>query len=103
MSGTFDLSRWVSGYRDQHFYYNHPLDFVPNLPESPQLDTLRTRSRFLLAVGRGRWDNPPNSLRMAEVLRSKGIFCRVELWGPDADHDWPTWRTMLPLFLDRLV
>lgn len=103
MSGTFDLSRWVNGYRDQHFYYNHPLDFVPHLPESPQLDLLRTRSRFLLAVGRGPWDNPPNSFRMAEVLRSKGIFCRVELWGPDADHDWPTWRTMLPLFLDKMV
>jgi esterase/lipase superfamily enzyme len=103
MSGTFDLSRWTGGYRDDHFYYNHPLDFVPNLPESDQLHQLRTRSRFLLAVGRGRWDNPSNSLRMAEVLKSKGIPCRFELWGPDADHDWPTWRTMLPRFLDALI
>jgi esterase/lipase superfamily enzyme len=24
---------------------------------------------------------------------------RVDLWGPDHDHDWPTWREMLPKYL----
>lgn len=103
MSGTFDLSRWVEGHRDDHFYYNHPLDFVPNLPDSDQLRELRSRSRFVLGVGRGRWDNPGNSFRMAGVLANQGIYSHVELWGPDADHDWPTWRTMLPLFLHKLI
>ena len=28
---------------------------------------------------------------------------RVEQWGPEWDHDWPTWRHMLPLYLDRLT
>jgi esterase/lipase superfamily enzyme len=102
MSGTFDLSRWIPGYRDDDFYYNHPLDFVPNLGPSDQLDRLR-EARFVLAVGRGRWDNPRNSFRMAEVLAGKGIWNRVELWGEDADHDWPTWRAMLPVFLNHLV
>ncbi|MEQ1501690.1 MAG: alpha/beta hydrolase-fold protein [Myxococcota bacterium] len=102
MSGTFDLSRWLNGYRDDDFYYNHPLDFLPNLGPSEQLDRLR-EARFVLGVGRGRWDNPPNSFRMARALAEKGVWNRVELWGPDADHDWPTWRTMLPMFLDRLV
>lgn len=102
MSGTFDLSRWLDGYRDDDFYYNHPLDFLPNLGPSAQLDQLR-EAKFVLGVGRGRWDNPPNSFRMAEVLRQKGIWNRVELWGPDADHDWPTWRTMLPTLLNHLV
>ena len=37
-----------------------------------QLDRLRD-SRFVLGVGRGRWDNPPNSFRMAGVLGSRGI------------------------------
>lgn len=103
MSGTFDLTRWIGAYRDDDFYFNHPLDWLPNLGPSEQLERLQADVRFLLAVGRGPWDNPPNSFRMSQVLAAKGIWNRVELWGQDADHDWPTWRTMLPLFLDRLV
>lgn len=102
MSGTFDLTRWLGPHRDDDFYFNHPLDFLPNLGPSPQLEALRA-SRFVLGVGRGPWDNPPNSFRLAGVLGAKGIWNRVELWGPDADHDWPTWRRMLPEFLDRHV
>jgi esterase/lipase superfamily enzyme len=102
MSGTFDLTRLLGGYRDDDFYFNHPLDFVPNLPPSPQLEALRS-ARFVLGVGQGPWDKPAYSFRMAGVLGDKGIWNRVELWGRDADHDWPTWRTMLPRFLDTLV
>lgn len=102
MSGTFDLTRWIGDHRDDDWYYNHPLDFVPNLPHGDQLARLRD-ARFVMGVGRGRWDNPRNSFRLAEVLGRKGIWNRVELWGPDADHDWPTWRTMLPQFLHKLV
>ena len=40
---------------------------------------------------------------MAGVLGSKGIPNRVDPWGPEYDHDWPTWRQMLPLYLDDLV
>ena len=96
----FDYYYFFCYYDD--FYYNHPLDFLPNLGPSAQLDRLR-EARFVLGVGRGPWDNPPNSFRMAQVLESRGIWNRVELWGPDADHDWPTWRTMLPTFLNRLL
>ena len=74
---------------------------MPNL-SGEALDRLR-QARFVLGVGRGRWDNPPNSFRMAGVLGSRGIPNKVELWGEDADHDWPTWRTMLPTFLDRML
>ena len=34
---------------------------------------------------------------------SKGIPNRVDDWGPDYDHDWPTWWEMLPLYLDDLL
>ncbi len=101
MSGTFDLRRWLDGHWDEDFYYNHPIDFLPGL-EGPPLERLR-ESYFLLAVGLGPWDNPRNSLRMGKVLEAKGIPSRVEIWGEDADHDWPTWRTMLPVFLNKLV
>jgi esterase/lipase superfamily enzyme len=101
MSGTFDLHRWMNGHWDENFYYNHPMDFLPGLEGEP-LARLR-EAFFLLAVGLGPWDNPRNSLRMGRVLSQKGIPHKVEIWGEDADHDWPTWRTMLPVFLNRLV
>lgn len=27
----------------------------------------------------------------------------VDPWGHEWDHDWPTWRRMLPLYLDALT
>ena len=40
---------------------------------------------------------------MAGVLGAKGIPNRVDPWGHDFDHDWPTWRRMLPGYLNDLV
>ena len=40
---------------------------------------------------------------MAGVLGSKGVPNRVDPWGPEHDHDWPTWRQMLPIYLDDLT
>jgi esterase/lipase superfamily enzyme len=40
---------------------------------------------------------------MAEALGAKGIPNRVVPWGAEWDHDWATWRRMLPLYLDELV
>jgi esterase/lipase superfamily enzyme len=37
------------------------------------------------------------------VLGSKGIPNRVDPWGTDYDHDWSTWRQMLPKYLGELV
>lgn len=102
MSGTYDFDRWVGGHRDSDYYFNQPLYFVPNLPEGAQLDLLRTR-RVVLATGQGRAEAPVESERMAQVLGARGIPHDLEIWGHDVHHDWPTWRSMLPLFLDKLV
>lgn len=102
MSGTYAFDRWMDGHRDQDYYFNMPLLFLPNLGEGPQLDGLR-KSFFLLATGTGRYEAPWETDWVAALLAQKGIPHRVEKWGPDAHHDWPTWRTMLPMFLDRLV
>jgi len=40
---------------------------------------------------------------MADILGAKGVPNRVDVWGPEWDHDWPTWRAMLPVYLDELV
>lgn len=102
MSGYYDPEPFMNGERNLDHYYNNPMCFLPNLGECEQLTLLR-RARFVIAYGRGRWESPDQSNRMARVLAARDIPVNLEVWGPDADHDWPTWRTMLPTFLNRLV
>ena len=40
---------------------------------------------------------------MADLLGGGGVPNRVDFWGHDYDHDWPTWRQMLPVYLNELV
>ena len=101
MSGTYDLSRWLEGQWNDDFYFSSPLHFLPELGESEQLHRLKQRF-VLLPTGEGSWEDPGQSWRMAEVLGAKGIPNRVDLWGPGYDHDWPTWREMLPRYLAEL-
>lgn len=98
MSGTYNLTGWMDGVHTLDLHYFSPIHFLPTLPEGPQLARLRTRLA-ILAVGEGRWDRPSNSWEMAAVLGRRGVPNRVDLWGQDHDHDWPTWREMLPKYL----
>lgn len=102
MSGTYDLEPWLYGHFFDDFYFSSPLHYLPNLHEGPQLDALRHRF-VLMAYGEGRWEDPNESWRMAKVLGDKGIPNRVDVWGREWDHDWPTWREMLPRYLDDLT
>jgi esterase/lipase superfamily enzyme len=102
MSGTYDLERLLGFAGAEDYYFAAPLAFLPNLGDGDQLD--RLRSRFvLLAFGQGRWENADESWRMAGALGAKGVPNRVDPWGREHDHDWPTWRAMLPVYLDELT
>ena len=78
------------------------LHYLPGLGDGPQLDMLRRRF-VLLATGQGRWEDPAETWRLAGVLGDKGVPNRVDAWGVEWDHDWPTWRAMLPQYLDELT
>lgn len=102
MSGTYDLEKLLGFQATQDFYFSSPLLYLSNLGEGPQLEMLRRRF-ILLACVQGRWEDPGETWRMAEVLGSKGIPNRVDSWGPEYDHDWPSWRAMLPKYLEEFV
>jgi esterase/lipase superfamily enzyme len=102
MSGTYDLEGLFGIRGNEDYYFSAPLSFLPNLQPGPMLDLLRRRV-IVLAFGQGRWEAPEQSWRMAGVLGAKGVPNRVDPWGPEFDHDWPTWRAMLPRYLDDLV
>ena len=102
MSGTYDLSRHLQGRWNEDFYYSSPLHYLPGLTDGWQLDALRRRF-VILATGSGRWEDAGESWRMADVLGAKGVPNRVDDWGPAFDHDWPTWRQMLPRYLGEFA
>jgi esterase/lipase superfamily enzyme len=100
MSGTYDVTRWLEGQFSDDLYFASPLHFLPDL-EGAQLDALRQR-RVILASGQGEWEDIGESWRMADALGRKGIPNRVDPWGEEWKHDWPTWWQMLPGYLDEV-
>ena len=101
MSGTYDISRFVGDDAGDDLYFATPSYFLPDL-NGEHLAKLRTR-KAILASGEGRWENIGETWRLAHVLGSKGIPNRVDPWGPEYEHDWTTWRQMLPKYLAELV
>jgi esterase/lipase superfamily enzyme len=102
LSGTYDLTRFLEdGGMSGDFYLSSPLHFLPGL-EGDSLARLRTRF-VLLASGQGRAENLGETWRMADALGRKGVPNRVDPWGEEWHHDWPTWRRMFPLYLDELT
>jgi esterase/lipase superfamily enzyme len=98
-SGTYDLLRFLGTreYTDD-FLVSSPLHFLPQLGDGPHLDMLRTRF-VLLATGAGRAEDVGESWNMASSLGAKRVPNRVDDWGPEWHHDWPTWRAMMPKYL----
>ena len=101
MSGTYRIDRFYEGAWSKDLFFSAPLQFLPGL-EGPQLDRLRQRFA-VLACGAGDWEDPGESWRMADTLGAKGIPNRVDNWGPEFKHDWPTWHRMLPQYLRELT
>jgi esterase/lipase superfamily enzyme len=101
LSGTYELSKFLDGTMDEDWYYASPLHFLPQLADDHP-DLVRLRQRFvLLAHGTGRWEAPKESWNVADALGKRRVPNRVDEWGQEWDHDWPTWRRMLPQFLDE--
>jgi esterase/lipase superfamily enzyme len=101
LSGTYDLARFFHASPTDDLYFSTPLYFLPALGGEA---LARLQRRFvLLASGEGRAENISESWRVANLLGEKGIPNRVDSWGSDWHHDWPTWRKMLPQYLDELT
>jgi esterase/lipase superfamily enzyme len=101
MSGTYDLTRFLHGHPTADMHFASPIHFLPGL-NGDHVDAIRRRF-VLLASGEGRAENLGESWSMAHVLGSKSIPNRVDSWGPEWHHDWPTWRRMLPHYLGTML
>ena len=99
MSGVYDLTEYTRGFYDEQVYYNSPIHYIPNLNDPFYLDKLKASHHIHIYTGSGEFEEPDASRRFASVLFDKGIWCDLDIWGPDIRHDWPTWRSMLPYIL----
>lgn len=100
MSGDYNLSTYTKGYYDEDVYFNSPLQYMANLDDNFFLPRLREKRHIHFLTGTGNYENPDASRRMSTVLHAKGIPHELDIWGPDMSHDWPTWRAMLPYYLE---
>jgi esterase/lipase superfamily enzyme len=102
MSGTFDLSKYLNGSMNLDFHYSSPVHFLPGLEDGPQLAQLRKRF-IVLPTGQGQWEDVGESWRLASLLGRKGVPNRVDPWGREWDHNWVTWRAMLPKYVEEFA
>lgn len=101
MSGIYTIKYYIRDYFDDHCYYNSPVEFLPNLHDGNQLDHIR-RGKIIIASGQGPYEDPGASVQLSNILNLKNVKHWLDLWGHDIRHDWPTWRKMLPYFIDKV-
>lgn len=95
MSGAFDMRSHLDGFYNDDVYFNNPVDYLVN-DNNPDLWKMKiilgTADRDIC-----RSDNE----RLSGILNNKGIDHWLDI-RPDADHDWPLWRGMLPDYFSQL-
>ncbi|RJP58695.1 MAG: alpha/beta hydrolase-fold protein [Melioribacteraceae bacterium] len=101
MSGVYDIKYYIRDYYDDHCYYNSPVDFLPKISNHTMLEQMR-KSTIVIASGQGAYEDPESSKQLSNILNAKSIPHWLDLWGTDMRHDWPTWRVMLPYFIDKI-
>lgn len=100
MSGVYDLTEYSGGHFDEDVYFNSPQHYMPNLTDHNILEQIRRSHHIHLFSGSGAYEDPNASRSFASILYSKGINYELDIWGSEWPHDWNTWRTVLPHYLD---
>lgn len=101
MSGAYDLSQFIGSYWDQNVYFNSPFQYLPNLNDPWYVNQLRSKKHIHILTGSGAYEAPGQSRKLAKLLWDKGVHANLDVWGSDMTHDWPTWRRMLPMYLEH--
>lgn len=102
MSGSYDVRAYFYGYHDDNVYFNNPVSYLPSLNDDYYLPMLRRADAIYILTGQGAWEAPDRSRLLSDILWSKGIPHKLDIWGYDVNHDWPWWRKMLDYYLGKL-
>jgi esterase/lipase superfamily enzyme len=100
MSGVYDLTEYTDGFYDEQVYFNSPAHYIPNLTDNWYLEHIRKSPHIHVLTGGGDYEDPEATRKFSGVLQNKGIGHNADIWGKEWKHDWPTWRAMLPQYLE---
>lgn len=100
MSGVYDLTEYTKGFYDEQVYFNSPMHYLPKLEDDWYLANIRKSNHIHLVSGSGDYEDPEASRAFAGALYNKGINYELDIWGKEWKHDWPTWRAMLPAYVE---
>ena len=97
MSGTFDIRHFSKDYfeNDVNCYYNSPIHFLPELKDNYWLSFLKSKKHIYLLSGSSENEHPENSEHLSQILNEKQIQNKLEIWGPEWEHNYNTWKRML--------
>jgi esterase/lipase superfamily enzyme len=100
MSGVYNLHEYTKGFSDEQVFYNSPMDYMPGLTDNWYLENTRNSHHIHILSGSGAYEDPQAARDFARILYNKGINYELDIWGQDMTHDWPTWRAMLPYYIE---
>ena len=101
MSGVYDVRNFMDGMYDDNFYFNNPVDYLPNLRDPWLLDQLSSCD-IHISTGSGPWEVSGPTYRLSGILASKGIRHSLDDWGSEGGHDWPYWKNQMREYISRL-
>ena len=99
MSGVYDLTEYTKGYFDDNVYFNSPQHYMPNLSDHNVLEQIRRSHHIHIFSGSGAYEDPDAARSFAGILYNKGVTYELDIWGNEWPHEWFTWRTVLPHYL----
>ena len=99
MSGSYRVDRLLDGYYDEDVYYNCPVAYISNLNDPHLLGLLHRMEIYLVTSD---WDLGicrERTFNLARTLGERAIPHRLDEWGGQTVHDWPSWRKMIRHYL----
>ena len=96
LSGAYDIRQFYRHYTDAVYFHN-PVDFVPNMNDSWQIERLRNTD-IILVTGSDDHISVGSSRQIAGQLWAKGIGNALRVWN-GWYHDWPYWQQMINRYI----
>lgn len=93
LSGAFDIKSFLGGFYNDDVYFSNPADFLPNLPEGPQIASLR-QTKLVFTVGEYDPCRDSND-HVHGVLTARAVPHTYDFLDGAFGHDWSWWRSLI--------